>query len=501
MGIFSRNKSEAPAPRKRYYEAAKLGRLTASWTTSPLTPDQITKASLVPLVARSRELFANNDYSRRFVELLLSNVVGPQGIQLQCSAINPGGLPDTLANDAVESAFHTWGLKKNCEVTRSLSWKAVQNMFIRTVAVDGECFIRLIRNGADMKLQFIDSMLVDPELSPAVDGSGVRITQGVELDEWGGPAAYYVRSNGVDGDSYTFSGRPYSRIPADRMIHGFTKERIGQHRGIPWMATAMTKLKNIGAYEEAAVIAARVGASKMGFFSSQDGASFEGGEQMADGTIVTDAEPGTFHQLQEGVEFNAYDPTYPTGEFAPFCKAMLRGVSSGLGISYNTLANDLEGVNFSSLRAGVLEDREAFKGLQSFVIESLCQPVYDEWLYTALLTGKVKVGEGSIPVTRMEKFEKVHWNGRRWSWVDPAKDIILAKEAIRLGLRSRSAIIRELGADPIEVWHEIANERLIMQDIGVPIDNATAMSSAQSISTSVVVEEGGDIPDEAKPTD
>ncbi len=485
---------------KRYYDAAKTGRLTASWTTQPLTANQITKASLIPLVGRSRDLYANNDYSRRFIDLLISNVVGPKGIALQSSATNPGGLPDTLANHAVEDAWKLWGSRRNCDVTQSLGWTSAQSMFIRTVAVDGECFLRMVRNGDGMRLQFIDSMLVDPGLSDDNRATGNTITQGIEFDSWGAPVAYYVMSTLGGDDSYTYNGRPYTRIPADRMIHGFMPERIGQKRGIPWMATAMTKLRNLGAYEEAAVIAARVGASKMGFFSSEDGAGFQG-ETMADGSQVTDAEPGTFHQLQEGVTFESYDPTYPTGEFAPFSKAMLRGVASGLGISYNTLASDLEGVNFSSLRAGVLEDREAFKSLQGFVIESLCQPVYDEFLYTSLLTGRIKVGEGSIPLTRMDKFAQPHWLARRWSWVDPSKDIVMAKEAIRLGLRSRSAIIRELGADPEEVWQEIANERELMQTIGVPIDNATQMSSAQTMSTSVVVEDGEEVSDAAKPVD
>lgn len=500
MAIFKKQQNRAEsAPKRRYYEGAKVNRLTSSWTTQPLTANQITKTSLVPLVGRSRELYANNDYSRRFIELLISNVVGPKGITLQCTATNPGGLPDTLGNSAIEEAWRVWGQRRNCDVTKTLGWKSAQNMFIRTVAVDGECFVRMVYNDGDFRLQFLDSMLVDPNLNDDNRKTGHKITQGIEFDSWGTPVAYFLVSTQTD-DSYTFSGRHYIRVPAERMIHGFIPERIGQKRGIPWMATAMTKLKNLGAYEEAAIIAARVGAAKMGFFQSEGGAAFEG-EREPDGTIMTDAEPGTFHQLQEGVSFETYDPTYPAGEFAPFSKAMLRGVASGLGVSYNTLASDLEGVNFSSLRAGVLEDREAFKTMQSFVIESLCQPIFDAWLYNALLTSKIKVGEGVIPVTRMEKFENPHWNARRWSWVDPAKDIVLAKEAIRLGLRSRSAIIRELGADPEEVWHEIAAERELMKHIGVPIDNATQMSAAQTMTTSVTVEDGEEISEQAKPVD
>lgn len=497
MGIFNK-KEVKEAPSKRYYESAKVNRLTASWTTQPLSASQITKSSLVPLVGRSRDLYANNDYSRRFIELLISNVVGPQGIVMQSTAMNPSGLPDKLGNDAVENAFKKWGRRKNCDVTGTLGWKSAQSMFIRTVAVDGECFLRLVQNGQDFRIQFIDSMLVDPMLEDENRGNGNKISQGIEFDSWGKPVAYFV--NSVVDDGYSFGGKHYTRIPAEKMIHGFIPERIGQKRGIPWMATAMGKLRNLGAYEEAAVIAARVGASKMGFFQSEDGAGFQG-ETLDDGTMITDAEPGTFHQLQEGVSFETYDPTYPVGEFAQFSKAMLRGVASGLGISYNTLASDLEGVNFSSLRAGVLEDREAFKSLQSFLIEYLCSPVFEEWLPNALLTGKIKVGEGAIPLSRVEKFENPHWNARRWSWVDPAKDIVLAKEAIRLGLRSRSAIIRELGADPEEVWHEIATEREVMADIGVPIDNATQTSAAQTMSTSVVVENEEEAVDAAKPID
>jgi len=41
---------------------------------------------------------------------------------------------------------------------------------------------------------------------------------------------------------------------------------------------------------------------------------------------------------------------------------------------------DLEGVNYSSIRAGVLEDREIFKGLQDWFIRSLVMPVFDEWV-------------------------------------------------------------------------------------------------------------------------
>ncbi|MCK7513853.1 MAG: ATP-dependent Clp protease proteolytic subunit [Desulfobacterales bacterium] len=55
----------------------------------------------------------------------------------------------------------------------------------------------------------------------------------------------------------------YARIPAEQILHTFITERINQPRGVPWMHSAMTRLNNLGAYEEAEIVAARIGAAKM----------------------------------------------------------------------------------------------------------------------------------------------------------------------------------------------------------------------------------------------
>ncbi|MCP4828684.1 MAG: phage portal protein, partial [Proteobacteria bacterium] len=361
--------------------------------------------------------------------------------------------------------------------------------------VDGECFIRKVKTKQGLKLQFIDPQLIDVGYKHDKLKGGRYIRAGIEFDQWGSPVAYHVKTD-TGADTYSIGGMSYTRVDAKHMIHGFLPERIGQKRGLPWMATALARMKQLNAYEEAAVVAARVGASKLGFFKSADGEAFQGSEYSSDGEIITDAEPGTFHQLPAGVDFTAFDPGYPTGEFNGFVKSCLRGISSGLGVSYNTLANDLEGVNFSSIRAGVLEDRESWKMLQEFLIDTLCRPLFEEWLTLSLLTGTIKVQGGSLGIGRADKFKDAIWQPRRWSWVDPVKDIQAAKEAIRLGLRSRSDVIREMGKDPGDVWAEIQAERELMQTLDVPIDNSTQMSTAETVSTSVAVEaEEGETPD------
>ena len=72
--------------KKRSYEASGVGRLLQNWTTAIKTPDEELRTSLRNLRARSRELSINNDYARKFFEMLKTNVIGANGIVMQSKA-------------------------------------------------------------------------------------------------------------------------------------------------------------------------------------------------------------------------------------------------------------------------------------------------------------------------------------------------------------------------------------------------------------------------------
>jgi len=166
-----------------------------------------------------------------------------------------------------------------------------------------------------------------------------------------------------------------------------------------------------------------------------------------------------FEQLPDGMGFTPFDPDYPHQQFGAFVKTCLRGVASGLGVSYNSLSNDLEGVNYSSIRAGVLEDREAWKATQEWMSERFLRRVYLNWLPQALGLGVI-LGQGGspLPLSRLDKFSRHTWRPRRWDWVDPLKDTNANVIAVNNGLKSRQQIIRESGGDPEQVWSELEAE-------------------------------------------
>ena len=193
-----------------------------------------------------------------------------------------------------------------------------------------------------------------------------------------------------------------------------------------------------------------------GWFQWKEGFGPDHDEE--DGDLEMEVSPGIWQELPEGVEAVANDPQYPSGEFAMFHKAMLRGMASGMNVTYVNLANDLEGVNFSSIRQGTLDEREHWKEMQEGLIEQLLAPIFEAWLRRALLKGRIVVNGKPLRAERLEKYRAVVWQPRRWDWIDPNADVKAAVTSKNNLLASPSQIIRDRGQDPETIWREIGRD-------------------------------------------
>lgn len=466
-------------------KAADTGRLAKSWTTSPIPIDAVLRDGLATVRARAREQALNNDYDNRFDLMVRSNVVGPKGIRLQMQLKTMDGKVDQLANDAIERAWAEWGRPENCDVTGEESWTSIQQTFISTVRRDGEGILRFYEGpGAGafgIGVQLLDPELLDTQYHDDL-ANGHRIRFGVELDRRDRPVAYHFTDEttsrtGVYAYGYSLgAANAHIRVPRDQVIHGFVRRHVGQKRGIPWSATALFRMKMLEGYEEAAVIAARVGAAKMGFIKSEDGRGLNLPTSPTTGAKTMKSKPGSIDELPPNTSFQAWDPAYPHEQFGDFVKSQLRGIASGLGVSYNTLANDLEGVTFSSLRASILEDREVWRTLQTWTADKLLRPTFDRWILWAVMNGKV-VDEtgGRFPIHRVEAARRAaRFVPRGWAWVDPYKEAKAASEAIANGTGTRSKFIREAGEDPMETFEEAAFEEKVLAELGISRNAGTA---------------------------
>jgi len=465
--------SNPPQPaRRRTYHGAKSDRLTADWVTGNQAADEILRWQLPTLRARCRDLAENNDYARNFFRKIKTNIVGPNGIGMQSKARLKNGSLDARANTAIEAAWRAWSKPQHASVCGTLSLTAILSIASESVARDGEVLIRKVRgydNPFGFALQLIEADHLDDRDNERL-ANGNTVIMGVELNTWGKPVAYHIweQHPGISSALQTTANRRL-RIPAGDIIHVFVKERPTQHRGVPWMHTAIIRLRMLGAYEEAALVAARIGASKMGFYTSPAGEEYQGDDKDSQGTPITEAEPGAFETLPEGWDFKEWNPQYPHGEFPTFHKAMLRGIASGIGAAYNTLAGDLEGVNFSSIRSGMLDERDGWKVAQQWLITSVLEPVYTDWLDMAILSGQVPLLMADI-----NRLNAPNWHPRTWDWVDPLKDIKARIEALNAGLTSRTAICAEQGVDFEDLCEQLAKEQELMKQHGITLPEASA---------------------------
>jgi len=145
----------------------------------------------------------------------------------------------------------------------------------------------------------------------------------------------------------------------------------------------------------------------------------------------------------------------------------LRGAASGLNVAYNTLANDLEGVNFSSIRSGVLEEREQWRQLQQWVIEQFCARVYRRWINLAIAHKKVR-----LPQNKLEKYHRVTWQPRGWDWVDPLKDAKANADSIAMGVTTRAEVAAAKGRDLRDIFEQLQREQNMAAEYGLTLTTA-----------------------------
>jgi len=402
---------------------------------------------------------------RKYLDLLKSNVVG-NGFNLQVKAVDTVGKLDLSGNQAIESGFRRWGRLGNPTVDAKMSWADIQKFVIESLARDGEVIV-IKHRGARFKdgyaIEFLEPDQLDEEKNEKLD-NGNEVRMGVELDKFRKPIAYhFLTYHPGDYDYTTKTVSPkHLRLPADRVIHIFKPLRAGQTRGEPWMAAAIPSLKQLGALREAAIINARIGASKMGFFVSPGGDGFVP-DDMDDAVPIMTAEPGTFHQLPQGVDFKSFEPKYPSTEFDAFHTAILRGIASALSVSYASISNDLERTSYSSVRQGALEEREAYREMQTFMIDHFVRPTFEGWLESAMELGTI-----GLPIRQFERFSDAsHWQGRGWNWVDPLKESRAIIDALEAGIISLQDAANHYGKDAEDLLSQLAKDKELAEQFGI----------------------------------
>jgi lambda family phage portal protein len=456
---------------QRAFEAAQASRFTSNWLTGALNANDEIKYSLEPLRARARDLTQNDAIAIRYIRLLIDNVPGHKGIDMRPKIRKADGTLDTAANKKLKTAWEKWGRS----VTQDgMSWKRYQKTFIETAARDGEVFTHFIRSRAKgLQLKLIDSAHLDAQHDDILKG-GNLIYSSVEVNEGGTPVAYW----------------PWKRYPGDRLINQNERIRIPvsdavlcfrqtypfQVRGYSWLSNVMNDLKQAKEYNFTELVSARVASLKGVYFTRPDGVGEneeEDEEEDEDEHIQRPLEPGGADSLPAGWDVKQVDPKHPTQEFSKFVTKILQRIASGLSVSYHSVASDLGEHDFSSLRAGSLLDRDTYRGIQSWMIESFCDRIYREWVNFEMLRGKL-----DIPKSKQDQLYEVTWHPRGWSYVNPQQELQAIELMLNNTLDSKSNVVAERGRDYEEILAERKADRELEELYGESLTNKEVAKEA-----------------------
>lgn len=452
--LFTSGK-KTPVIKNSFFDGAKLDRFTSDWVTSNATMDALLETDLLKLRSRSRSLCENDGYGVAFLREIESNVLGEHGFKLKMRCLQKGKKTiDKRASADIESAWAEFGKAENFTTTKRQTRRAFHGMYISSIARDGGALCQKVQGWQENKFRFAVRGIEIDHLDPNYNNKAKSISMSVQRNEWGQDVAFHLlRSH--PGENYSMFGS--SAINGDRepfaaksMLHSYVETRFGQSQGKPWLTPVIPRLRQLHGYEEAEVIAARIQASKQGFFEETDEGGYEGEGRDSIGNIRMDGSPGTWERLPTGVKAHLIDPTHPNGNYPAFRKGILRGVAAGIFVNYNVWAQDLDGVNYSSIRSGQISERDMWKIVQRWYIDFVEAPIFNAWLEMALMTDQLP----NYSLVDYERLCRPEFNGRRWQWVDPDKESKAQERLLKNRLTSHQEISRDRGRDHEEILDE-----------------------------------------------
>lgn len=423
-------------------------------------------SQLKTLIERSRNLAQNNQLFRAYINNCQKGIVGAEGFRLQMQIKNSDGTLNEALNDEIQWAWYEFTRKKNLETSEKLNDIDFDIQVLRSLLVDGECFIKIIRDNNSpfgVKFKLIDSLTVDCNKLQVMTKTQNGIYNGVEVNHDYKAVRYWLRE-AYNGDYQ--SGELYS-VPAEDIIHLYRPQFIDQVRGYSPIVASYDSLKQLDDFSVAELIAAKIASCQGIFYQRNDktpNGDFLDQQNMTDGgSFLKQLSPGMASVVPAGYNIKTLTPNHPSSNYGTFVKAITKRVAAAIGTNYNTLNQDLEAVNYSSLRQANIAENAFYKDWQRFIIENWKNIQFELFLKGYLINSKTEL--------KPSLFSKYLRSYRFIPKTDPSydisKEILAVERSLKLGITSPIIEIEKRGLDPQEVIKDFVKWNTLCEENGL----------------------------------
>lgn len=433
---------------------------------------------------RSRDLYMGIPIANGAVKTMRTNVVG-RGLHLK-PAVDREVLGITAAQaqkleKQIEREWKLWAESPDCDIERIDNFFELQQLAFLNWLMSGDCLAVLpvkprINQPYDLRVQLVEAdRLSSPDYCDSWDN---KIVGGVEVDKDGEVIAYHI------SDQHPLSGEvtdyKWHRVEAygaktgrRNVLHIMCRERIGQRRGVPFLAPVIESLKQLGRYTDAELVAAVVSGMFTVFIEKEDASSDEAigsmipEEEQIDAADESSLElgPGAVMDLNPGEKVHDSNPGRPNSNFSMFVEAICQQIGASLEIPYELLVKRFN-ASYTASKGALEEAWKMFRMYRAWLAADFCQPIYEEWLAEAVAKKRIDApGFFTDPLIR-KAYCKAEWNGPAKGMLDPVKEVTAAEKRVANGFSTRSSETMEMtGGDFYTNADQLKNEEKKLSEV------------------------------------
>ncbi len=444
---------------QRRYAGASMGDRNSTWMASGSSANTEIAGSIQILRNRSRQLVRDEGWPSVAVRRIVSNAIG-DGMRATIEH------PDPAVKKRAQELWDAWADRADVDADNRLNLYGLQALALRSVVEGGDCLVRARmrrpEDGLDIPLQL--QLLEGDYLDTTRDTFGVGgrvVKQGIEFDAIGRRAAYWLFRDhpGEYGWRATYES---VSVPASMIAHAYRIERPGQVSGVPWGAPTFLAQRMLGNWRDATLYRLQAAACLVAIVT--------GGDPLDNPQPIT-AGNATGHKPEvlnpgailypDGAQSVTFSSPPGVQGTESFSHQVLLEVAAAYGVPYEVMTGDLSRVNYSSIRAGLLEFRREIRIWRRDVLQTTVLDRVFRWFLTAAqLAGKLPQADAF----------RVSWTPSRAEFIDAEKEIRGIVAEVRAGLSTWSEKVRENGWNPGDLVEEFIEDMEAQDEAGVSFD-------------------------------
>lgn len=402
---------------------------------------------------RTRYEVRNNPTMAGVTDIVASDTIG-RGPQLQVLT------DDEEWNEKAEEAWDEW----SGQIYGGLGLAMTLLIARRSKTDSGEVFGRFLQtreNRVGLDIELIEADRV-------CDPTGMSVYDGIELDERGRPRRYKIlREHPGDAFHSRSSMVEAEWVPAEQVVHYFTRTRPGQIRGVPDLSPSLNLLAEIRRYQAAVLAACEVQASIP--LTIETDSAFETSEEdmpaMPWDEVPIDRRIAM--ALPPGHKLGGVNPSHPVMQHVEYVASLLVHACRPLKVPRNIVLGDSSEYSYASGRLD-MQDYDRARMIDRLAIERL---VVDR-VFDAFLTFAIRRGVLPFPMTGISYIHREWlWHGR--PHVEPVKEASAAKTRLETLTDTLSDIWSAKGQKWDVKLHQIARERALLKELKLSLGEAS----------------------------